>query len=215
MDRAPWQKEERSTESESTTLPALESPEESIPQSIIPWNYDDDRSRYLGLRASGFSIREALGLIGKAKSTLSAWRHDPKFNDLEENKLKELRSTLALEYAGLESLRNFRLVMEKDFRVLKKSLEKNTRTIVDKDGDETIVNVPMESQDFQYLMKMRAYYSPQQLAAIEQLFGTPGVAAEGGGWMEMAMRRTRTETEEVVVRTRHRQESNLGEIRDA
>jgi hypothetical protein len=73
-----------------------ETPEESIPRSIVPWNRDDDRSRYLGLRASGFHIREALGLIGKAKSTLSLWRHDPVFLDLE-NKIPELRKTLALE----------------------------------------------------------------------------------------------------------------------
>ena len=211
MERSGFQKEERRLESENTQLPELDTPEESIPRSLVPWNMDDDRSRYLGLRASGFTIREALGLIGKHKSTVSKWRLDPKFLELEEN-LKELRSTLALEYAGLESLRNFRLVMEKDFRVLKKSLEKNTRTITDKDGDTTTVSVPMDSQDFQYLMKMRPFYTPQQLAAIQQLFGTQGAAADGDGWMEMALRRTRTETEEVQIRTRHRQESNIAPV---
>lgn len=210
MERSGWQKEERRVESESTTLPELDTPEESIPRAIVPWNMDDDRSRYLGLRASGFTFREAIGLIGKHKSSVSKWRLDPKFLELEDN-LKELRNTLALEYAGLESLRNFRLVMEKDFRVLKKSLEKKTRT--NADGDE--VAVPMESQDFQYLMKMRPFYTPQQLAAIQQLFGTPGTIAEGDGWMAMALKRTRTETEEVTVMTRHRQESNIAPIGDS
>jgi len=55
----------------------VESQEESIPKSLVQWNRDHDRARYLGLRSSGFTIREALGLIGKAKSTLSLWRHIP------------------------------------------------------------------------------------------------------------------------------------------
>ena len=170
IERSGFQKEERRLESENTTLPELETPEESIPRSLVPWNMDDDRSRYLGLRASGFTIREALGLIGKHKSTVSKWRLDPKFLKLEDN----LR----------------------------------------KDAEGNVHKVPMDSQDFQYLMKLRPFYTPQQLAAIQQLFGTQAPGGEGDGWMEMALRRTRTETEEMTVRTRHRQESNIAPIRD-
>lgn len=184
----------------------VESAEESIPRAFVPYNRDDDRSRYLGLRSSGFTIREALGLIGKAKSTLSAWRKEEVFLDLE-NRLPELRKELALEYASLEFLRNYRLVLEKDFRVLKTSLIKRTRE--DKDGN--ITTVPMDSQDFQYLTKMRAHYTPQQLQAIENLFGRGGKAGENTNWTDFVLTMSRTK-EEVKIETRRHQEPELGTI---
>ena len=189
---------------ESTTLPPVESPEESIPRSFVGYNRDDDRSRYLGLRASGFTIREALGLVGKAKSTLSLWRHEQTFLDYENN-IPELRKTLALEYAGLEFLRNYRLILEKDFRVLKGSLTRKV-TLGD-DGKSSVAQ--QDSQDFQYLLKLRAHYTPQQLQSIEQMFGK-GDNKEDFNWMEHVMEYSRTET--VKVGTVQRQESNLAPI---
>ena len=186
-----------------------ESQEESIPRAIVPWNRDDDRSRYLGLRASGFTIREALGLIGKAKSTLSAWRHDEKFLELED-KIPELRKTLALEYASLEFLRNYRLVLEKDYRVVKSSLEK--RTVVHDDNGKPHT-VPMDSQDYQYLLKMRAHYTPQQLQAIEQLFGNGGSGGVATNFTDFVLELSRSTTKETIrIETRTRQESNLATI---
>jgi len=185
-----------------------DSQEESIPRSLVPWPRDDDKSRYLGLCSSGFKIREALGLLGKAKSTLSHWRKDPVFVDLE-NRMPELRKTLALEYAGLEFLRNYRLVLEKDFRVVSGSLVK--KTVLDKDGNR--IAVPMDTQDFKYLLQMRAHYTPQQLQAIEQLFGrgNEGGAAVNFTDYVLSLRRT-TETEEVKISSRQRQEPAIARI---
>lgn len=202
-----FHKQAAQTAVDSTTLPSMQEPEESIPRSLVPWNRDDDRSRYLGLRASGFTIREALGLIGKAHSTLSLWRHDQTFIDLENN-IPELRKTLALEYAGLEFLRNYRLILEKDFRVIKGSLVR--KTTIDDDG-KTIVT-PQDSQDFQYLLKLRAHYTPQQLQAVEQLFGR-GSSEKEFNWTDMVMEiQRKTETETVRIGTAHRQESHLAPI---
>jgi len=131
------------------------SPEESIAKSIVPYNRDDSRARYLGLRACGFSIREALKLIGNGKSALSMWRRDAQFLDLE-NRIPEFKKALSLEYAGLEFMRNLRLVFEKDYRVLTKSLRK--------DGDAELT-----TQEQAYLLKMRAFYTPQQLQVMEAL----------------------------------------------
>jgi len=191
-----------------TQLPE-ESQEVSIPRSVVPYNRDDDRSRYLGLRSSGFTIREALGLIGKAKSTLSHWRKDTEFLRLEDM-LPELRKTLALEYASLEFLRNYRLVLEKDYRVIKDSLVKRTRT--DKEGDT--VTVPMETQDYNYLLRMRAHYTPQQLQAIEQLFGGGGGGnGQPTNFTDFVLSLTRTSTvEEVKLESRKRQEPELARI---
>jgi len=188
-----------------TTLPT-ESQEESIPRSIVPWARDDDRSRYLGLRSSGFTIREALGLIGKAKSTLSHWRHDQKFLELEDS-LPELRKTLGMEYAALEFLRNYRLVLEKDYRVVKGSLIKKYR-----EDDEGIRReVPMDAQDFKYLLQMRAHYTPQQLQAIEQLFGRGDGTGQALNWTDFVLSATRT-TEEIKIASRQRQEPALARI---
>ncbi len=192
-------------------LPELEPAEESIPRSFVPFNRDDNRSRYLGLRCSGFTIREALNLIGDAKSTLSHWRKDSVFLECE-NSLPELRKTLALEYVGLETLRNYRLILEKDFRVAKASLEKHTR-IVEVDGEQKEVNVGMDSQDFQYLLRMRQHYTPQQLQTLEQLLGNNGGNGDtpDAHWTDFFLDISRT-TETVKIGTRQRTEPVLNKI---
>ncbi len=207
MTQQPFHKKESQALVDSTALPAVDTPEESIPRAVVPYNRDDDRSRYLGLRASGFTIREALGLIGKAKSTLSLWRHDEVFTDLE-NRIPELRKTLALEYASLEFLRNYRLVLEKDFRVIKGSLKKET--FLDSEGKPR--KLSMDSQDFQYLLKLRAHYTPQQLQAIEQVLGAESDKGSlKDNWTDLVLSFSR-KTEEVRVETRHRQEPVLSPI---
>jgi len=210
IERQPFHKEASQEALQNTTLPKMETPEESIPRSLVPWSRDDDRSRYLGLRSSGFTIREALGLIGKAKSTLSLWRHDPVFLDLENN-IPELRKTLALEYASLEFLRNYRLILEKDFRVIKGSLTRKVN--LGDDGKSSIT--PQDSQDFQYLLRARVHYTPQQLQAIEQLFAKGNSKGEEFNWTDFVLTMSRTKEtvkEEVKIGTRHRQESQLATL---
>lgn len=173
-----------------------QSTEEKIAQSIVPFARDDARARYLGLRASGFTIREALRLIGKAQSTLSAWRHDETFSDLE-TRLPELRRELALEYANLEFLRNYRLILEKDYRVIKDSLDK-TKVLT--------------TQDHQYLLKLRSHYTPQQLQVIEVLYSA-GKQGQGLDFTNFVLTMARTK-EEVKIETRQRSESELATIEE-
>jgi len=132
--------------------------EEAIASSLVPYHRDDPRAHFLISCACGFSIREALKYIGRSKSALSLWRRDPRFVDLE-SRLPEIKKTLGMEYTSLEFLRNFRMVLEKDFQVIRKSLDKNQVLTV---------------QESSYLIKMRSQYTPQQLQIIEAL-----VAAEG------------------------------------
>lgn len=182
--------------------------EESISQSIVPYNRDDDRARYLGLRASGFKIREALRLLDKAKSTLSLWRTDPEFVGLEE-RLPEFKHELAVEYANLEFLRNYRLVMEKDFRVISSSLE--TQTI-----EGRTVPKPMSNQDYNYLLKLRTHYTPQQLQIIETIMNPQ---KEGSGTpsdfdftkLVLTMQRSK---ETLEVKTRDRGNPEISHIQE-
>ena len=105
-------------------------------------------------------------------------------------------------------LRNYRLVLEKDFRVLQSSLSK--KITKDKDGNEH--PTPMAGQDFQYLLRMRAHYTPQQLQAIESLFGRGDTGETQTNWTDFVLTMSRTK-EEVKVETRRRQESHLGTIK--
>lgn len=145
-----------------------EHPELSIAASIVPWPRDDERTRYFSCLCSGFSVREALVWISRSKQWLSEQRKNEKFAELE-GRIPEFRSELAREYLGLEFFRNFRLVLEKDYRVLRRSLglEKGI------DGKA----VQMTQQDQGYLVRMRTQYNAQQLQILETI-----VSGGGSDW---------------------------------
>lgn len=143
-------------------------PELSIAASLVPWPRDDERTRYFACLCSGFSVREALVWIGRSKQWLSVQRKDEKFAELE-GRIPEFRNELAREYLGLEFFRNFRLVLEKDYRVLKRSLGMER----DKDGKV----MEMTTQDQGYLTRMRTQYNAQQLQILESI-----VSGGGSDW---------------------------------
>jgi len=134
--------------------------EVAIANTLIPYSRDDARCRYLGYRACGFSIREALQMIAHSKQWLTWCRTDPQFVELENN-IPNYRKELSKEYVEIEFFRNFRYALEKDYRVLKQSLT-----------DE-----PMGKQDHDYLLKLRSQYTPQQLQILEAI-----VSGEGSGF---------------------------------
>lgn len=135
-------------------LVQLTTPEQAIASTTIPYPRDDNKAKYLGYLASGFSIREALHAVGVTGAALSQWRQHPEFASLEK-RIPEFRRTLAMEYTAMEFFRNFRLVLEKDFRILRKSLN---------------AELEMSEQDQDYLLKIRPNYSPSQLQVLEALF---------------------------------------------
>lgn len=163
----------------ASVVPPGRTVQESIAQTIVPYPRDDARARYLGLRACGFTIREALKLMGYAHSTLSLWRQTPQFVELEL-KLPEYRRQLAAEYIALEFKRNFRLVMEKDFLVIKKSLDKV------RGDDGKYRPVALLPQEQQYLLKLRGFYTPQQLQILEALAGLETGSKELN-WTELVL----------------------------
>lgn len=175
-------------------------PEESIARTIIPYYRDDDKARYLGYRACAFTSREAMKLIEKTMSCLSNWRTDPEFVALEQ-KLPEYRKELANEYCELEFSRNYRLVMEKDHQILKKSLEPDKEVLTD-DGSITIPN--MSKQENDYLLKMRGYYTPQQLSIMTAIGGGKN-GATGDEVFDF------TKAVLTIARTSERMELKVGE----
>jgi hypothetical protein len=129
---------------------------EAVIQSLLPFGADNKKGKYIGYRASGFEIREALKLVGIHEKTLHRWRAaDPQFV-AHEASIAEYRKTLGVEYAHVEFLRNYRLILQKDFEIIAKSI----RTPHDLDKDENA-----------YLLKARGHYTPQQLEILQALIG--------------------------------------------
>jgi len=126
----------------------------SIATTLIPWRKDDKRARYLGYLACGFSPEESIYMLGLTLDWLAEQRADGEFSTFELS-VPEIRKELSKEYIELDFFRNFRMVLEKDYRTLKKALEF--------DG------AVMSNQEHQYLLKMRSAYTPQQLQILEQV----------------------------------------------
>jgi hypothetical protein len=129
---------------------------EAIIQSMFEADMDSKKSRYIGYRASGFRTKEALQLTGITLRSLFSWRaSDPIFVSWE-TQLPQLRKTVGVEYSYMEFLRNYRLILRKDYEVFKKSLSSpDALTKFDQD----------------YLMKARTHYTPQQLQIMQQMTG--------------------------------------------
>ena len=144
-------------------LPSSEPKEVSAATSLIPYRRDDLRAKYLGYLCCGFSDEEALYVLGLNRSWIELMREDSKFTDLEE-RIPELRKTLSREYTEMDFYRNFRMVLEKDHRVLRTSLGME---MVEDEETGDMVPVELSSFDQQYLLKLRSAYTPQQLQLLE------------------------------------------------
>ena len=139
---------------EETTATKDITPTEGMIQSLIPhWIEGDKKAAYLGYLVAGFSKHESVKLAGIHKKTLSRWQDgDPDFIEFV-NRLPEIRQTLNDQLLDLEFTRNFKLVLNKDFRVLYK--------------DAT--GKPLSDQEQAYLQAIRKFYTPQHLVQLRQL----------------------------------------------
>lgn len=157
-------------------LPSGEPKEVSAAASLIPYRRDDTRAKYLGYLCCGFSCEEALYVLGMNLSWLELMRQDIKFTDLEE-RIPELRKELSREYTEMDYYRNFRMVLEKDHRILRKSLEME---LAEDEETGEMKPVEMTPYDQQYLLRLRSAYTPQQLQLLE------AIAAGGDGCFNFA-----------------------------
>ena len=154
-------------------LPSSEPKEVSAAMSLIPYRRDDIRAKYLGWMSSGFSDEEALYVLGLNRRWLDIVRQDAKFTNLEE-RVPEFRKELSQEYTELDFYRNFRMVLEKDHRILRKALEME---LVEDEDTGKMVPAEMTSFDQQYLLRLRSAYTPQQLQLLEAV-----VSGNDGGF---------------------------------
>lgn len=128
-------------------------------ESLIPHlAWDSRKTSYLAYRATGHGAREAEELTGVIGKTVQRWRlTDVRFVELEESitRSASARNQFASEAVRADYMRNYRMVLEKDFSVIKATI---------------LSPGSLNHQDFQYLLKLRPHYTPQQLQAIEGLF---------------------------------------------
>lgn len=112
--------------------------------------------KYLSYRACGFGVREAGKLAGINERTVRRWREaNPEFSRLDTVDVKELVESFAHKYLSLEFVRNYRLVLKKDFDVIVKSVK----------------GLALSAQENQYLLKLRVHYTPEQLNILKRLAG--------------------------------------------
>ena len=112
------------------------------------------KAEYLGFRATGFPIRQACYLADISWSTLKRWRDtDSEFADIETNRIEELQSSVGNDLVRLGFMRNMRLAMSVDFKVLLKAVH-HMEALTDR--------------EFQYLKRMRGLYGSNELLAINR-----------------------------------------------
>ena len=129
---------------------------ENITEAMVPYFPEDSKkSKYISYRVSGFTVREALHLTGIHERSVQRWRKsDPKFLELESTGISELRKGLSNHYVQLQYTRNMHLVLQKDYTILAKSITK---------PDD------LTKAEHEYLLKLRTFYTPQQLALIKEV----------------------------------------------
>ena len=128
---------------------------EAIAQAMLPYYTDGGKqARYLSYLMMGFSVTESEQLAKCHHKSVLRWREeDDKFRGLELQATGELREKLANSILNVEFTRNFRLVLAKDFQLLYKDA----------------VGSPMTQAEKDWLVAIRKFYTPQQLAILKSL----------------------------------------------
>jgi len=110
---------------------------------------------YLSYRACGFSVREACILAKVNEKTVRRWRAtNPEFSRLDTVDVKELVEEFAHKYLSVEFVRNYRLVLRKDFHIITKSISDPAS---------------LSKEEQQYLLKLRSHYTPEQLTVLKKM----------------------------------------------
>lgn len=139
-------------------------PTEGMAQSLLPFyifstQEYNKKARYLSYLVAHFSVMEACKLAKVHLKTVMRWRReDPSFYLVEKQCGTELAKKLSDELIDIEFTRNFRLIMAKDFQILFKDA----------------AGAGLTEKEQQYLMVIRKFYTPQQLATIKQLVSGDG-----------------------------------------
>lgn len=146
---------------------------------------DSKKMTYLGYRSTGFGVNEAVILAGISRSTVQHWRRvDPAFKEIETNRLIELQAKIGPEVVRLEFMRNYRMIMQKDYQVIGEVMSMGLDGVSDKVLD--------------YYNNIRKHYTPHEMLNLQKaLYGDNskqdiavtiklGWGADGGPALELS-----------------------------
>jgi hypothetical protein len=140
------------TKDDSETLNILVS---GIPQ-LDGDEISHKKALYLSYRISNFTVHESCALVPCSMKQVKRWRDaDENFRKLDGEGLTELRKKMGMEFLDMQFTRNFRMVMERDFRILYKEATEGIGGLT--------------RSEITYAEKIRQHYTPQSLALVKQL----------------------------------------------
>lgn len=120
----------------------------------LPLINNPRKASYLANRACSFSVRESCNMAGITQATVMKWRReDEDFRMWESKSLSFLQHDLVDDILRAEFLRNMRLALNRDFKILYKS-------VYNFHG--------LDAREFDYLKLIRKHYTPQDLLALER-----------------------------------------------
>ncbi len=121
----------------------------------IPLSNNPRKASYLSYRAAGFSVRESCVLVPVSFGTVKAWRRDDEeFRQWESGeKLAWLQSNVAHDLQQMEFMRNFRLCLRLDKKILFRAAL----------GLSLLTDREME-----VLKVIRKHYTPQDIIAVQR-----------------------------------------------
>ncbi|KKL96767.1 hypothetical protein LCGC14_1841150 [marine sediment metagenome] len=128
---------------------------EEMLKARIPLSNNPRKASYLSYRAGGFSVRESCALVPVSFATVKAWRRDDEeFRQWESGeKLAWLQSNVAHDLLQMEFMRNFRLCLRLDKKVLfKAALSLSLLT----------------DREMEVLKVIRKHYTPQDIIAVQR-----------------------------------------------
>ncbi|KKL71155.1 hypothetical protein LCGC14_2097740 [marine sediment metagenome] len=128
---------------------------EEMLKARIPLNNNPRKASYLSYRAAGFSVRESCALAEVQFGTVKKWRRDDEeFRGWESGeKLAWLQNNIAHDLTQMEFMRNFRLCLRLDKKVLlKASLSLSLLT----------------DREMEVLKVIRKHYTPQDIIAVQR-----------------------------------------------
>lgn len=110
---------------------------------------------YLAYRSCGFTPAQACDLADTQMQTLRNWRKsDEVFRNFEENELQRLQETVGNDIIRFEFLRNMRMLLKADFKVIAKGINNLEK---------------MSPREYEIFKALRRFYTPADMLALEKV----------------------------------------------
>ena len=144
---------------------------EEMLKARIPLSNNPRKASYLSYRAAGFSVRESCALVPVEYGTVKKWRReDSEFREWESGeKLAWLQNNVASDLISMEFMRNFRLCLRLDKKVLLKASHSLSM---------------LTDREMEVLKVIRKHYTPQDIIAVDKAMQPDGDHLPPGSYRE-------------------------------